>query len=369
MQSADAITVAETWKNGLEQNGMIVLEHANDEHLVVDAARPWNAFLASEGDSDIVARLDAGRASSRPPVRRCHILYVGPWPPSDAATTAIHAVAQNFGPKQVRLDVYFTDPRPDLVNWLQRFAGETGRCAINFVGTIPELDEDEISVLVARGASVMYAAGWPDGSPVDTTAVRKMSNLGLRIPMIYFVHQGNIDTVIDDAVSMLDMTYHSGVAFVPACSHPLFDSDSQALLPEAGEYAELLVEAYRRFPHYDDVFEPIVSLVERLRSGGWSPEGNHALPVRYRIDASGVIQEFRQLPWQATSSIPDNEFNPSRLATISDECSACRWLKACGGCEKTSASIFRLVCKYQMLFLEFFVRQMHEHLLHSQQEG
>lgn len=369
MLSTDADSLAVSWARDIEQRGYIVLENSDDECLVIDAAQPWNAVLAQVGEVRVSENLEASRQQERLPVRRCEILYVGDWPPPDPAAQSIIAVAREFGARHTKFHAFPTNAQTDLVGGLNRFAGDSGRCAVNLNGAIPELDDDEIGTLIRRGASVTYTAGWPNNQAVDTDAIRRMSDLGLRIPVAYYVHRDNLGSVIADAERLLDITYHSGVSFLPACAHPLFRPEWESQLPDPDDYCELLVEAYSRFPHYDDVFEPIASLVDRLSNGGWDSVGDHDLPARYRIDSDGTINEFRQLPWQAVPVAAKMPVGGRRLATLSDPCQSCRWLRACGGCDISTEATFAVICNHRMLFLEFFIRQMHERLSQSHNEG
>ncbi|MEI8382656.1 MAG: hypothetical protein WCJ09_21170 [Planctomycetota bacterium] len=357
------------WKSDLENLGLIVLDLSEDRRLVVDAVHPWNAAVVAERQPDVAAVIHAGRHPDRMPVHRCQIDYVGPWPPSEQAMRSINLVAESYGPRRTSLNVYFTNPEVDLVGGLTQFAGQTNRCAAIFVGKIPELSEGDISSLIRRGASVRYASGYPIGSNTDIQAIRLMSERGLRIPIVFYLHRGNMGTALDDAQQMLDITYQGGVSFVPATSHPQFNPSNGLELPSGVEFSEFLVKAYRQFPHFDDVFEPITSFTERLSKGVWSPEFNHYLPVRYRIDEDGLTHQYRCLPWRGVQSHIPPSSEQAPVASLSSACAKCRWFKTCGGCDATAETIFDLHCHHNMLFLEFFTRQMHENLCYSKQDG
>jgi hypothetical protein len=283
---------------------------------------------------------------------------VGPWPPGREATAAIERVAQQHGPRATRLLVYFGEERTDLVQGMIHFAGPTARCSVEFVGPLPDLDEEDVAHLIARGASVMQSAGWPIGAEPDLERIQRICELGLRVPVVWYVHRDNIGGLAAAADEILQAAYHSGVAFEPVCAHPQFTENDLEYVPAVDDYIDFLVEAYRRFRHFDDVFEPLRSLVHILRQGGWDPQAGRALPVRIRIDEGGDCREFRQLPWSRAPHRP--EWQPEGAAAVSEICGSCRWLPICGGCEAASPDVFELVCEYRMLYLEFFLREMHQ---------
>ena len=162
------------------------------------------------------------------------------------------------------------------------------------------------------------------------------------------------DSIVADVEATLFQNFNAGFSMLPVCSHPIFSLESVSYMPPASEFVDVLMQAYQRFQHYDDVFEPMRSLIESLRRGGWDPVSDSPLPVRFRVGADGKVTRYRQLPWLSVEGTDSPE-----LATA---CQTCQWLKCCGGCEAT-AEVFGTVCDYRMLFLEFFLRQMHQEIL------
>lgn len=348
----------QSWITEIEDSGAIVLP-CDDYVLVVDSCRPWSAIVAKPNEPDVVIRLkDHSLRMGRSPRLRREILYVGAWPAPDEANSAIIEMAAKGDPRTTYLRVFFTG-EADLIQGLEKLAGPNGRCTVRFFGQAPELSEEDLSTLLRRGASLTHTCGWPvDKSQPGLDHVTRLSELGLRIPVTIYVHKDNLSGLIEFAHKCLQSNYNAGVAFEPACAHPAFTLSDASQLPDAREFSELLVDAYEVFRHYDEVFEPIVSLVRNLQLGGWDPLSENDLPVRFRIDETGTVQRFRQLPW----SSGDPAFAGSvgeEPVPLSETCNSCRWKEVCGGCEKTDDNIFDLICNYRMLFLEYFVREMH----------
>jgi len=365
MSAPEQLSTSTTqWINDLGSNGVVALQKSGGDWFAVESLYPWNAAVVPEGAGDAHLRIASTRNQNRRPVRRCEVIYIGAWPAPEPAINTVRNVVANFRPRCVRFQVFLTDECSNLVTGLQDLGTAVRRCTVNLIGAIPELTEDEIEGLLRFGTRVTYAVGWPKGRQVNIDAIRRMSEIGLRIPVLFFVHRENIDTAIDDASQLLDVTYHAGVGFEPLCSHPLFNLDFYDLLPSGAHYAQFLTNAYRRFTHYDDVFEPIASLVDRLRNGGWCPVENDQLPIRYLVREDGSLHEFRQLPLEARPVVAVQP-TAARSASIKDTCISCRWRPICGGCDNSSLAVFDLVCYYRMLFLEFFVREMHENLTDS----
>lgn len=352
-----------TWADELECKGAIVLEDTDDQFLVVDAYHPWFAVRVPWGDPDAFQRLEKLKAdaneSSKEIRELCEITYVGSWPPSKEACDAIDEAGKRYGPKATRLIIHFSDPETDLVEGLNHFVGPDTRCTAEFLGPLPNLDEDDVAHLISRGVSVRQTAGWPLNNVPDLDRISQVSELGLRVPVVWYVHRENIAQVLESANTMLFTNYNAGVAFEPICAHPQFTLDAIDFVPSAEDYSEMLIDAYKQFRHYDDVFEPLRSLIRNLQYGGWNRELGHGLPIRIRIDGSGELYEYRQLPWRSSTDV---EVPHDAGLQLAEPCHACRWKATCGGCEQTDPQLFDLICEYRMLYLEFFVRKMHQGL-------
>jgi hypothetical protein len=346
-----------------EDNGAIILR-SGDSFLVVDSVRPWNAVHTSNDLPAALSKLRqlAGNTEDLPRIRT-HLSYVGPWPAADPAIYTLRRLIRQHGVDRTTVRTYVS-AESDLIGGLDKLLGPQSQYPIQFWGSVPDLSEHDVAVLLKRRATVVEVAGWPQDSHPDVVRLSRLSDLGLRIPVCVYVHRFNLADALGMGDRLLQATRYSGLSFEPVSAHPGLTLDDLQILPTSEEYSALLAEAYQRFQHYDDVFEPLISLVDNLRFGGWDPLTNQGLPHKYLVDASGKVRSFRQFPW-AIPIDPTGESDATDKMSVrlASACGSCRWRCICGGCEATAnEALFELACGYRKLFLEFFTIEMHRGL-------
>lgn len=316
-----------------------------------------------------------------------YVHLVGEFPlPSDALKLAEHIVVGCDGRIDARLVVhanaFSADPAVDFEQITER---KILRGRVRLRGRFPVLSDEIVGRMINHGIVCSEIAGWWPGCgrdeslQLESDRIARNAELGLQVPVIWYVHTENLPRILELIEESLQANWHSGFSILPACLSPaaaLTNSPPQS--PNPSEFCALLVRAYQRFPHYDDVFEPLLELARNVRHGGWHRWFSVPRPLNLLVTDRGDCRLFRQLPagardWSTVSDVlamnPGTAVDSLVDAARRDAdfashpfCCRCNWQYVCGGMDKQMEqepcrSDAEVVCSYRQLFSEFFTRQ------------
>jgi hypothetical protein len=305
------------------------------------------------------------------------------------AATAARAL--NTTP-MLRVVVHFGHAPSDwgpVLDWSARFreTAFTGKekAWIELLGPFGYMEDDTKRELHRLALQIAYAPDWQNAestadSPWDPDVVSDLAEFGIRVPIVWYVHDGNIDAIADLLEASLVANYESGIALPLACEsiYHRAESDAPVLADRSDDYLRLLHRAYRDFPHADDQLAPIAELAQvalRQKYNG-RPRG---LPVQLLAERSG-LKVFRQIPalgrpwmnWDQVDATEPSEFRAKLDAFCEKEfienahwqCDGCQWRGLCGGSDVTDSSnldnyraVQEAICQYRQVFLEAFLWQ------------
>lgn len=317
--------------------------------IIIDRNRPWIVLRSQRPADDLEQRLSVARAVERQvAIPRVEIVYAGRLPAPPPVVDAITRLRAVTAWRHVRFTIY-TRREHELACLLDDALLRVAPASVVVVGPVPHLSEMDADTLLARGLRLVLSLGWPtEVNTVDLDGVRQASEMGIRLPGLFFITRHNHARALEVAESLLDANYHAGVGLLPCSAHPLFASVDRECLPAPSQFLEVLVQFYVKFQQYDDVFEPVCSLVDNIRFGAWDSAGSR--PARVLIKEDGQVVRFYHAPGLAAETA-------NRESTdIAASCSGCMWKAACGGCENIS-EVFDVVCSYRMMMLEALYRQ------------
>jgi hypothetical protein len=380
-----------------EKHGARLLHQPKGDLVVVDrfcraSFRVSQREASEEDETVLLDRVGAflGEAKENPgpdkyPDVKLH--FHGQLPlPVDIIRWLEHMVsgcAGRIDPQAVlHVDAFGSDPSACFE---QLTASEQLRGYLQFRGQLPEIEEETADQCVDADMSFYETAGWwtgctPDQSTqLDTKRIRRNAALGLRLPVLWYVHQDNLPEVPDALQRSLEANYNAGFALLPVCLNPFAATGTPSpRLPNEEAFCDLLVESYQRFPHFDELFEPILDLAWNVRYGGWHRFFEVPRPVNVLLGKDRECRVFRQLPaaaqsWtsvaKALAMSPEDAVDSlleaaGNNADFADHpyCGGCEWKYVCGGmdrlatCDAMRADV-DLVCGYRKLFSEFFLHQ------------
>jgi hypothetical protein len=261
----------------------------------------------------------------------------------------------------------------------ETFQKEVG---IQLVAPFGEYREPEMEALFNLGVRVKYASGWIQGCSadqipsIDAGVLRSLSEFGFRVPIEWYVHENNIQAFEAKIQNLLIANFSAGFSLPLVSQNPYyrFEPDFPSL-PDALAYCQLLMQTYKEYPYYDDVFHPLNVLALLIKEGGWVSRLNIPAVLHFILDETGHIGIFRQSPalnhrWSSISEMaatPLDELRNRFLQFASDAwkwenvpyCRECCWRHICGGLDPNSnGGLSRdkldTMCGYRKLFLEHF---------------
>lgn len=276
-----------------------------------------------------------------------------------------------------------------VLDWSTRFREKafTGqeKAWIELLGPFARMEDSIKQEFHRRALQIAYAPNWQTpGTTADSLwdpdVVSDLAEFGIRVPVVWYVHDGNIDAIADLLEAALVANYESGIALPLACEsiYHRAESDAPVLADRGDDYLRLLHRAYRDFPHADDQLEPIAELAQvalALKYNGRL----RGLPIHLLADRSG-LKVFRQIPalgrpwldWDEVDATESSEFRAELDAFCQREfienshwqCDGCQWRSLCGGSDVTDSSnldnyraVQEAICQYRQVFLEAFLWQ------------
>lgn len=314
--------------------------------------------------SDLGKRIDAFLAPEKPMPQDLNGLYdvsllvvCDDVAPSRMAG-AIRRLAQVFhDARQIHLQLYVRDRISPMWDWalpLSRALGQLNdrlsegrRIILSASGRLTGAPAETIADdLVRQGIRMEHVLPDPlfDAPRADPAAqMRALSEacgLGLRIPVVAYVHAGNRAEVSKVLETSLVHTMNSGFAVRPIQAHPDYGRSFSAPPVEASELLPIAQQLYRRHPHYDDVLEPMSFGVRSLT------EGRKVLRrIQLVLDPEGDVAWYRKLPCMArplghvfSATNRDPEELRSRVLELVGSpdhahasCKECQYWSLCGG--------------------------------------
>lgn len=278
----------------------------------------------------------------------------------------------------------------EMIKYLREKSENPRSCHIECIAPFSSFDEKEMEELFNLGMRIRYAAGWLGESPssalpqVQRNVLGQLSQMGFRCPIEWYVHGKNISKVELLLPDLLYENYSSGFSLPLVSENPFYRFEAGfPTLPDASDYAELLVRCYQKYRCHDSVIEPLAGLAMQTRVGAWHKELNQPRTIRLNIDEAGNVGYFLQTPslakkWTttetlATSSLEELKNNLIEMVIAglkgksNPECRECSWEMLCGGLDETNAtqcgnSQKEALCLYRKLFIRHFVSMRAAHL-------
>src|SRR5665213_2254809 len=235
---------------------------------------------------------------------------------------------------------------------------------IQLVAPFGEYREAEMESLFNLGVRLKYVSGWIQGCSVDqipaidTGVLRNLSEFGFRVPIEWYVHENNIQIFETKIQNLLIANFSAGFSLPLISQNPYYRFEPDfPNLPDALAYCQLLLQTYKEYPYYDDVFHPLNVLALLVKEGGWVPRLNIPAAINFILDETGHIGVFRQSPalnhrWSSISEMaatPLDELRNRFLQFASDAwkwenvpyCRECCWRHICGGLDPVSYTHLR----------------------------
>lgn len=291
---------------------------------------------------------------------------------------------------KVVLRIHFARPPVDyspLLVWLgglRRQHPKPRDLLILLFGRAPMISDDTKEFLLKNSILVEAVHGWwPDASSedcaaVDDEALRDLTEFGLVVPVLWYVHQANIHEMPRLIESSLQSNYNSGFSTLPQAHSPYaaVGGPPKPALPE--QFSELLVALYECHIHNDERFSPLNEIATRCNHPAWNHHKRVPNHFRLLMSGDGSVRCFRQLPlyslvWLACDEVKSMDAADilTRLSNFHERhysldnnsfCRSCAWRFMCGGLDGSQAGdeqadSYVLTCYYRKLFLEAFVRQ------------
>jgi hypothetical protein len=252
---------------------------------------------------------------------------------------------------------------------------------LTLVAPFGEYREAEMEALFNLGVRLKYTSGWIQGCSanqipaIDADVLRNLSEFGFRVPIDWYVHENNIQTFEAKIQNLLIANFSAGFSLPLVSQNPYYRFEPGfPNLPDALAYCQLLMQTYKEYPYYDDVFYPLNVLAMLVKEGGWIPRLNIPTAINFILDEKGHIGIFRQSPalshsWSNISEMaatPLDELRNRFLQFSNDAwkwenipfCRECCWRHVCGGLDLNSVGLSHgkldAMCGYRKLFLEHF---------------
>lgn len=270
----------------------------------------------------------------------------------------------------------------DVVRQVRRQLARSREVPINVLGPLNAINQADMQSMFDAGIRVRFVGGWSPEVPhhsqhdVDRDILRAYAEFGFRTIIRWYVTANNVGSCEHLFESLLPVSYCSGFQLPLVSVSPFYRfSEGFPPLPTAQDYCKLLVRAYKKYSHYDDVFSPLSELAALAKHGGWHKELNIATVVHLTVDDCGIVSAYRQapslsVPWatidevisksptQVLSSLVD--FITFHFSWNSNSyCLPCDWKHVCGGLDGFHPNSLQkceldCLCQYRKLFLQHF---------------
>jgi hypothetical protein len=295
------------------------------------------------------------------------------------------------------LTAQFSRPPADwlpFLRWLHKTLSQFDRLwnHVSLRGPFEPTDDTAKEGLFHMGVRAEFVTGWWDGYDSERAenlsghALRDLARFGLRVPLVCYVHAGNVGQVRSLIEEGLELNEHSGFALPLVFHHPHYRfAPGQPAPPDAEAYRRLLAEVYNDFPCFDELFYPVNELARLVGSGGWIPGREAPARVNLLATPAGGVGMFRLIPAFARGGVGWEELArvepPSLAGWLLDRhaqefsweanpfCDRCSWRYVCGGADgwdgraDSAAQVLRVACEHRKEFLDLFVREKAQFLL------
>jgi hypothetical protein len=289
-----------------------------------------------EGDFDVDVHVVCGRP--RPPVIVEALTALLQQPTIDRLTITLHAAPQSqwwhwaVGVFRPLARVSTSESAP--------------RTVFRMTGTVGAPPESAGNEIVRAGIGLQYV--WADATiglnrtlEEQREAITALARFGFRVPVAFYVHEGNAGQIKEWVQRVLDWNLRSGFTLYPGEYHPVSRA-ARAFRPLDTEvFVELASSLYRDYQFYDDVLEPPAAVWNRMKRAA-------RIPVPLLIDEEGVVRHFHKVPMLGRSLCNVEEFRgraPEILKTVSEtreglstgvdaRCRDCQWRYVCRGVDE-----------------------------------
>lgn len=308
---------------------------------------------------------------------------------SAGASLALVALAEVLGAKArariiIHLDERFSDwdTIKSLAVAVRQDLSNPRDVGIELVSPFREFSEEKMVQLFDLGVRIRIAAGWDRGCEagsileVDPVAVRRLSKIGFRALVEWYVSADSIGMFEQRLPNLLTASFCSGFSLPLLCENPYYRPElGFPEMPDALEYCRFLARVYKEYPYYDDVFYPLNFIALIVKDGGWEQTLNIPTQIQLVVDGDGCVGVYRQCAAQALTWTRISELKAARREELRAQflefircgwnwhnrpyCCECGWRYMCGGLDvlKDDSRLMRYVecmCAHRKLFLEHF---------------
>ncbi|MDO5553403.1 MAG: hypothetical protein Q4G68_06540 [Planctomycetia bacterium] len=247
---------------------------------------------------------------------------------------------------------------------------------LDLEGPVSEFRETTLQRIFERRFLIRWPITFSKSTPIDWDslhAIRPITEYGIPVIANTYIGAGLApDAVVSNIEELLSINLSSGFALYP-CSYNINSHESH-VSPSVRSWLELLVAVYKRFPHFDINFDPLLELVDLSVSGGITQQYGIPRYMGVRVCPDSSVSLFRQnpnksIPWLKRDSIMNMTAQEiwdnfvlhvkNRLYNDSRVDAQCRFQGVCGGID--SACVHKmepeLECETRCFFLESFLAQ------------
>lgn len=245
---------------------------------------------------------------------------------------------------------------------------------IGLCGTFEKMTNDDKDFLSSYNVILNYEISHGNYSPESARAViHDIADAGFRIPVIWYIHDENISSILDEVDDWMFVNYNSGFSTPLFTSRICYASNASVLrLPPIEKYQKLLIEIYRRYPFYDQTMFPLLSYhTKSLRR--LDRDNNLASSISFIVSTKGfsLYNEIscKTVFWKKFEDMiisDGHSFVKQAIRFISNirkkqlyaPCPSCIWESFCGGsftheCDE----IIRYNCQLMKFFIKVFLWQ------------
>ncbi|MDR3199390.1 MAG: hypothetical protein LBU34_16095 [Planctomycetaceae bacterium] len=243
-------------------------------------------------------------------------------------------------------------------------------------GTFREINEKDLQFFLSNNIRLQFVCSQQE-SPYLTEAehsiLRRISDKGFRIPVVWYVNNNNINNILDTIEDVMLSNRYSGFLLPLASFIPQFIPrlNVQQEDPEKEYYIKLLVNIYKQYTYFDDVVFPLNMCLSKVKYGNFNESFLIQRLFNMEIDASGSIYLYSNNPqnsiyWKNISQLSLLEMNEiffllsnflSNLPQTNITCSDCTYRALCGG-EFSEKKILKSTgCAVNQFFIKAFLWQ------------
>lgn len=227
-----------------------------------------------------------------------------------------------------------------------------------------------------------FAAGWWRDCPPTEYArlkcevVREISEFGYRLPVLWYVHEQNVNHIPELISESLQANYDSGFKLSMVSSNPYYNFDPlDPPVPISDAYCDLLIQCFENYRQYDGILEPYAELLEVVLRGGWHSSLNTPPMINLLLRPNVPIGLHLHIPHRAVSWLELSEIKDMSCDAILNNlvkhyqtmfdlrentfCQRCSWRYVCGGIDaNTDQSLLvekarTAICDHRLFLLQF----------------